>query len=102
MFLTGGGYPAGYGYFEINSQQDINIMPDMITYFKNNDTSFRTGDTFHINTISIQVDSDTRVSINERAPILVQPNVGLSFDAVGIFSIKFKSSGVKFNICASY
>lgn len=101
MFFTVGGSPAGYGYFEVTSVADYNIMPDVVKYLKEQDRN-NIGANVSIGTMSIQVDKNCKVVINERAPILVQPDIGLSFDAVGIFSLKFVDDGVKYNLCMSY
>lgn len=101
MFYTVGGSPAGYGYFEVTSSSGINIMPAIVKYLREQDVN-NIGANISIQTMSVQVDKACKVRINERAPILIQPEVGLSFNAVGVFSLKFIDSGIKYNICMSY
>lgn len=101
MFLTVGGSPAGYGYFQVTSVADENIIPAIVKHLKDNDL-YNINEAFSIQTMAIQVDTDAQVSINDRAPVLIKSTIGLSFDAVGVFSIKFKTAGVKYNICLSY
>lgn len=101
MFLTLAGSPAGYGYFEKVSVANEDIMPELVKHLKDYDKN-NVGAPISIATMSVQVDADARVSVNGKAPILIQPTIGLSFDAVGVCSLKFITAGIKYNICVSY
>lgn len=101
MFYTGSGIPAGYGYFTLTTVAGENIVPALVAHLRSNDL-YDTGAPISIGSISIQVTSDAQVSINGRAPILVQQATGLSFDVRGINSIVFATSGLSYNICVSY
>lgn len=98
MTNTLAGIPGGYGYFEETSSPGKNIIPlikDAI--FKNNPRDLPTA----IQTMTIQVGAQTKVSINERLPVLIQPNIGLSFDVRGtVYSIVFEDA-VTYNIAFS-
>lgn len=100
MFITSVGIPAGYGYFEQTATPQENIVPALKKHLKTFDKNL---DVYPLKlaTVAIQVKSDSKVSINGRAPILVQADVGLTFDTRGIDSITFDSA-VEFNITVSY
>lgn len=100
MFITVAGTPAGYGYFETPAVPQENIMSALKTYILSNDIN-KISNSIQIATMAIQVDADCKVSINERAPILVQKDIGLTFDARGVFSVQFDSA-VNYNITVSY
>lgn len=101
MFYTVAGIPAGYGYMSTPSEADINIVPAMVQYLKENDKNY-TGAPISIGTMSLQVDAECKVSINGRAPILVTPESGIQFDIRGINSIVFDTAGINYNIVVSY
>ena len=99
MISTMAGSPAGYGYFEETSVADTDIMPDVIAAIKESDP---TAAPICIQTMSIQVEAEAKVSINGRSPVLVQPDIGLAFDVRGgVNSIVFDSA-VAYNLAFSY
>ena len=99
MITNLSGIPAGYGYFDVTSTPGENIVPNIITHLKESDANTKL---FYIQSIAIQVDADTKVSINNKAKILVKKDIGLSFDVRGgITSIVFDTA-VNFNIALSY
>lgn len=99
MITSMAGIPAGYGYFEETSVASENIIPKIKEAILANDPKDWP---IAIQTITIQVDTQTKVSINDRIPILIQPNVGLSFDVRGtVYSIVFEDA-VSYNIAFSY
>lgn len=99
MTITLAGIPGGYGYFEEVAPANENIIPDILSAIRNNNPNIGP---FSIQTMSIQVNSQTKVSINERLPVLIQPDVGLSFDVRGtVYSIVFEDA-VPYNIAFSY
>ncbi len=101
MFMTVAGIPAGYGYFGIPSVENENIMPAIKQSLINSDKNNMNAP-ISIGSMSIQVDTECFVSINERAPVLIQVETGLSFDIRGIYSLAFTTSGIHYNICMSY
>lgn len=101
MFLTVAGTPAGYGYFETPATPQENVIPALKEYVLNLDPNKSLGVPMQIGTMAIQVDQECKVSINEKAPVLVQPDIGLAFDARGVYSVKFDTA-VNFNITISY
>lgn len=99
MITTLSGIPGGYGYFEETSTAGENIIPEIKDAILENDPD---GIPIVIQSVSIQVMAQTKVSINERLPVLVQPNIGLSFDVRGtVYSIVFEDA-VQYNIAFSY
>lgn len=101
MFITVAGVPAGYGYFDVTATPNENIIPALIETLKQNDPNAKLGAPIQIGTMAIQVSADTNVSINERNPVLVQPDIGLTFDARGVYSLSFDTA-VNYNITVSY
>lgn len=99
MITTIAGIPAGYGYFEETSVAGQNVIPEIKeAILSNNQKDWP----ITIQTVTIQVQTATKVSINDRLPVLVQPNVGLSFDVRGtVYSIAFEDA-VQYNIAFSY
>lgn len=102
MFFTNVGAPAGYGYFNKTTVKDENIIPDMKEHFLLYDPNKLLETKISIGSLAIQTKADVMVQINERAPVLVQPDIGLTFDIRGVYSIKFLSDGVAYNIAAVY
>ena len=101
MFITVAGVPAGYGYFEVEATPNENIIPALVAALRESDPNVSLGAPIQISTMAIQVSADCNVSINERSPVLVQPNIGLTFDARGVYSLTFDTA-VDFNITVSY
>lgn len=101
MFITVAGTPAGYGYFEITATPNENIIPAMVAEIKANDSNKNLGANVAIGTMAIQVKAPCKVSINGRNPVLVEPDIGLTFDARGVFSVVFDTA-VAYNITISY
>lgn len=99
MITNMAGIPAGYGYFEKTSVAGENIIPLIKEAILANDEKDWP---IAIQTVTIQVGTQTKVSINDRIPVLVQPNIGLSFDVRGtVYSIVFEDA-VTYNIAFSY
>ena len=99
MISTIAGIPAGYGYFEKTATVNQDIMPDVVAHIKASDPNAAP---IAIQTMTIQVEAEAKVSINGRAPVLVQPDIGLSFDVRGgVTSLSFDTA-VAFNIAFSY
>lgn len=99
MITTLAGIPGGYGYFEVTSTAGENIIPEIKEAILENDPK---SIPIAIQSVSIQVETQTKVSINDRLPVLVQPNIGLSFDVRGtVYSIVFEDA-VSYNIAFSY
>lgn len=99
MILNLAGIPAGYGYFEEVAPVNENIIPTIQKAIIANDKDFGP---ISIQTVSLQVSADAKVSINGRLPVLVQPNIGLSFDVRGtVYSIVFDTA-VQYNIAFTY
>lgn len=99
MTITLAGIPGGYGYMEEIAPAGENIIPDVVKAVKENDPNLGP---FSIQTMSIQVGTQTKVSINNRLPVLIQPDIGLSFDVRGtVYSLVFEDA-VPYNIAFSY
>nr|UVY03700.1 MAG: hypothetical protein [Bacteriophage sp.]DAR68958.1 MAG TPA: hypothetical protein [Caudoviricetes sp.] len=101
MFITVAGTPAGYGYFEITATPNENIIPAMVAEIKANDINKELRANISVGTMAIQVKAPCKVSINGRNPVLVEPDIGLTFDARGVFSVVFDTA-VAYNITISY
>lgn len=99
MITNFAGIPAGYGYFEEVSPVNTNIMPSVVTAILNSDQNAAP---IYIQTMSIQVSAKAKVSINGRAPVLVQPDVGLSFDVRGTVNSIVFDTAVQYNLAFSY
>ena len=93
MFITVAGTPAGYGYFDITATPNENIIPAMVAEIRANDINKDLGAPISVGTMAIQV--------NGRNPVLVEPDIGLTFDARGVFSVVFDTA-VAYNITISY
>lgn len=99
MILNLAGIPVGYGYFQETAVPNENIAPKIKEWVLQYDPNALP---MYVQTMSIQVKGDTMVSINKRAPVLVTPDCGFSFDVRGsVFSIVFDSE-VSFNIAFTY
>lgn len=99
MTNTLAGIPGGYGYFEKTASPGVNIMEEVRQAITENDKSALP---VAIQTMTIQVDGECKVKINNRLPVLVQPDIGLSFDVRGtVFSLEFDTA-VSYNLAFSY
>lgn len=99
MITNFAGIPAGYGYFEETSPVGTNIMPSVVASILNKDQNAAP---IYIQTMSIQVGADAKVSINGRTPVLVRPDVGLSFDVRGTVNSIVFDTAVQYNLTFSY
>lgn len=102
MFFTVAGVPGGYGYFEIPSVADENIIPKMVEYLKTNDPNKKLNPVVSIGTMAIQVSTECLIRINGRAPVMVTPDTGISFDARNVYDLRFVETGINYNIAVSY
>lgn len=99
MITTLAGIPAGYGYFEETANAGENIIPLVMDAIRQNDV---VANPVAIQTMSIQVQAQAKVRINDRMPVLITPDVGLSFDVRGtVYSIVFENA-VAYNLAFSY
>lgn len=99
MITNFAGIPAGYGYFEEVAPVNTNIMPSVVAAILNSDQNAAP---IYIQTMSIQVSANAKVSINGRTPVLVQPDVGLSFDVRGTVNSIVFDTAVQYNLAFSY
>lgn len=101
MFITVAGTPAGYGYYDLTATPDENIIPEMMKQIKSTDPNSSLGAPIQVGTMAVQVKNSCRVRINERNPVLVEPDLGLTFDARGVYSLTFDTA-VAYNVTISY
>ena len=101
MFITGASLPAGYGYSKKASVMDENIIPDLKAHLRKEDED-NTGAPIFIQRMEIYVDKEAKVSVNNRAPVMITPDKPLVFEAAQVKSVAFKESGIMYNIIVAY
>lgn len=99
MVSTLAGTPAGYGYMTETSVAEQDVMPNVVSHIKQYDKTARV---ICIQHMTIQVETDCQVSINDKAPFLVQAENSVTFEVRGgVNSLTFNSA-VKYNLIFTY